>query len=258
MIGVIIMAFIYGLLGVIAGFFVILLLLYIFIRNMLDKTGFHGKSLKTIYNEIKKSEHEEKLRNKQVSGMTKILLPVILKDFPDFNEKQFYMLAESSIRSILMAIEKKDNKYLKSDDYSLIREKISLQIADLIDNNITYKYDDIIFHKHAIKSYKKEKGIATLVISSSLEYYYKVINNSSVTYSNDYKKQTRYQITFIYIYDVKRAGFDIGILGINCPNCGSPINSLEQKSCSYCKSGLNIQVANLLKCWKIIEYKEDY
>lgn len=252
------MAFVYGLLGVIAGFLVILLLLYLFVRSILNKTGFRGKSLSNIYNEIKKSEKAEKLRNKQVSGMTKVLLPVIMKDFPDFNEKEFYMLTETSIRSILTAIEKKDDSYLKSDDYSLIRKKIGLQITDLIDNNITYRYDDIIFHRHAIKSYRKEKGIATLVISSSLEYFYEVVNDSQILYKDDYKKQTRYQTTFIYVYDVKKAGFDIGILGINCPNCGSPVNSLEQKSCSYCKSGLNIQVANLLKCWKIIEYKEDY
>lgn len=252
------MAFVYGLLGVIIGFFVILLVIYLILRSALNKAGFNGRSLIDIYNEVKNIEREEKLRNKQVSGMTKLLLPIILKDFPDFNEKEFYMLAEVSIRSILNSIEEKNDKYLKSDDYSLIREKIKLQITDLIDNDISYKYDDIVFHKHAIKSYTKEKGIATLVISSSLEYYYTVTKDSKVIKSDEYKRQTRYQTTFIYIYDVKKAGFDIGILGINCPNCGSPINSLEQKCCSYCKSGLNIQVANLLKCWKIIEYKEDY
>lgn len=252
------MAFVYGLLGVIIGFFVILLVIYLILRSALNKAGFNGRSLIDIYNEAKNIEREEKLRNKQVSGMTKLLLPIILKDFPDFNEKEFYMLAEVSIRSILNSIEEKNDKYLKSDDYSLIREKIKLQITDLIDNDISYKYDDIVFHKHAIKSYTKEKGIATLVISSSLEYYYTVTKDSKVIKSDEYKRQTRYQTTFIYIYDVKKAGFDIGILGINCPNCGSPINSLEQKCCSYCKSGLNIQVANLLKCWKIIEYKEDY
>lgn len=252
------MAFVYGLLGIIVGFLIIILCIYLLIRILLNKNGFAGRSIKNIYDETKKIQEEEKLRNKQVSGMTKILLPVIKKDFKEFNEQEFYMLAEASIRSILMAIEKKDDKYLKSDDYSLIRDKVTLQIRDLIDNKISYSYDDIIFHKHAIKSYRKENGIATLVISSSLEYYYTVTKENKRIASDKFKKQTRYQTTFIYIYDVKQAGFDIGILGINCPNCGSPVNSLEQTSCSYCKSGLNIKVANLLRCWKIIEYKEDY
>ena len=38
----------------------------------------------------------------------------------------------------------------------------------------------------------------------------------------------------------------------------SPISSFESKTCEYCKSGFNIEVAKLLKCWKIIDYKEDY
>lgn len=252
------MAFVYGVIGVITGFFVLILIIYFGIHILLNQTGYRGKSLLSLYNEIKKSALEEKLRNKNVGGMTKVVLPIIKKDFLEFNENEFYMKAEESIRNILMSIEKKNDKYLKGDDYSLIRGKIKLQIDDLIDTKISYKYDDIVFHKHAIKSYKKDKGISTLVISSSLEYFYKKIVDGKEVISDNYKKQTRYQTTFIYIYDVKKAGFDIGILGINCPNCGSPINSLEQKSCSYCKSGFNIQVANLLKCWKIIEYREDY
>ena len=96
-----------------------------------------------------------------------------------------------------------------------------------------------------------------LDISTSLEYYYEKIQNGKTVISNKRKKQTRYTVSYVYIYDNK-AGFDIQVLGINCPNCGSPISSFEKKTCSYCKSGLNITVANLQKCWKIVDLKEDY
>jgi len=47
------------------------------------------------------------------------------------------------------------------------------------------------------------------------------------------------------------------VLGLTCPSCGGPIESLEKKSCPYCKSGIYFQIASLVKCFKIIDVKED-
>lgn len=247
-----------GFLGIVIGFLVIVLLIYLFIRSMLNKFGFLGKSMKSIYNEAKEAEALEKRRHKQVMGMTSVYLPEIQRQFKNFNENEIYVLVEKCLRAIFNALENKDLSYLEGDDFNIIREKIHSQIIDLQDNNIYYTYDDVIFHKHAIKSFRREKDVATIEISTSLEYYYnKRKDNKDISHDN-VKKQTRYTTQLVYIIDNTKTGFDINILGINCPNCGSPVESLQQTQCSYCKGALNIQVASLLKCWKIINYKEDY
>ena len=249
---------IFSALGVILGLIILLVIIYIIIRMTLNKFGFSNYSLSSLFKTIKDAREKEEIRHKQVSGMTNVLLPTILNDFKGFNVKEFYNQTEEAIRDILESIESKDIDNLKDEKYDLIREKIHSQIRDLNDNKVSYRYDDIIFHKHAIKSYQKQKGMVKLEISTSLEYFYEKKIDSKVVVSSDKKRQTRYTTTFVYIYDTKKAGFDINVLGINCPNCGSPISSFEKTKCEYCKSGFNIKVAKLLKCWKLIDYKEDY
>lgn len=247
-----------GILGIVIGFLLIILLIYLFIRSMMNKFGFGNKTITSLYNETKEIAALEKSRHKQVSGMTKMLLPEIQRDFKDFNEKEIYLLVEKSLRAIFNALENKDLSYLEEDEYNLIKEKIKEQIVDLENNNITYKYDDVIFHKHAIKSYKKQKDVATIEISTSLEYYYSKRKDNKDISQDNVKRQTRYTTQIIYIIDNTKTGFDINILGLHCPNCGSPVKSLQQTHCSYCQSSTDIQIASLLKCWKIVNFKEDY
>lgn len=247
-----------GFLGIIIGFLVIALLIYFFIRGIMTKFGFGDRSIKSLYDEAKEAEALEKTRQKQVSGMTKMLLPEIQRDFKNFNEKEIYLLVEKGLTAIFNSLENEDSSYLKDDEFNIIKQKIDEQIIDLQNNNISYRFDDIVFHKHAIKSYKKQKDVATLEISTSLEYYYNKRKNNKDISQDNIKRQTRYTTQLVYIIDNTKTGFDINILGLHCPNCGSPVKSLSQTECSYCKGAINIQIASLLKCWKIVNYKEDY
>lgn len=247
-----------GFLGVVLAFLVIIILIYLSIRSIMNKFGFGNRSLSSIYKETKEAAALEKTRQKQVSGMTNILLPEIQNDFKDFNIQELYLLVEKGLIAIFNALENEDLSYLNEDEFNIISQKISEQIVDLQNNNISYKFDDVIFHRHAIKSYKCQKDVATIEISTALEYYYiKRKDNKDISQDN-VKKQTRYTTQLVYIIDNTKTGFDIDILGLHCPNCGSPVKSLQQTHCSYCKGVTNIQIASLLKCWKIINYKEDY
>ena len=251
------MWFLTGLLGVVFGFILIIIGIYITIRIILKKYGFSHKSLSALYNEAMRNREVSEQKQRQLGGMTNVLLPIIRDDFENFSEKEFYHLVEKSLRSIFQAIgEKNNNKLLKDETFSLINDKIRLQIEDLTEAKKAYKYNDIIFHQHTIKNYTKKNGMINLEIDSSLEYYYEEYYEDSIIYKKDYKKQAKYSTAFIYIIDTKAAGFDINVLGLNCPNCGSPVSSLHQKNCKYCKTSLNIQVASLPKCWKIIDFKE--
>ena len=246
-----------GFLGVILGFITIIVFIYIMIKVLLKKIGFGSSNLLSLYKEVINRRKTVEQTPKQLGGMTNVLLPIIREDFKDFSEKEFYYLVEKSLRSIFQAIkDKNNNKLLKDNTFDLINDKIRLYIEDLSTSNKTYIYNDVVFHGHTIKNYNKKNGMISLDIASSLEYYYEEYLDDRIIYKKEYKKQTKYTTTFIYIIDTKEAGFDLNVLGLNCPNCGSPVTSLNQKSCKYCKTVLNIQVANLLKCWKIIDYKE--
>lgn len=249
------MEFLLGFLGIIFGLIFIIALIYIIIVIKLRKFGFKSYRLSQIKKEI---EEIQDSKPKQVSGMTEIYLPQILKDFPDFNINQIYLLVEQSIRKILNSIEDKNITILEDKDLNLINKKLKLQLEDLIKNDISYTYDDIVFHKHAIKNYSYKNGIATLDISSSVEYYYKKEKEGKrLTQDTGKKKQARYITKFVYIVDSDAYEKDINIYGLNCPNCGAVIHSLKEQTCSYCKTGLNIQVVNLLKCWKLIDFKDN-
>jgi len=218
----------------------------------MNKFGFGNRSLSSIYKETKEAAALEKTRQKQVSGMTNILLPEIQNDFKDFNIQELYLLVEKGLIAIFNALENEDLSYLNEDEFNIISQKISEQIVDLQNNNISYKFDDVIFHRHAIKSYKCQKDVATIEISTALEYYYIKRKDNKIISQDNVKRQTRYTTQLIYIIDNTKTGFDINILGLHCPNCGSPVQSLQQTHCSYCKGAINIQVASLLKCWKFL------
>ena len=42
----------------------------------------------------------------------------------------------------------------------------------------------------------------------------------------------------IYVIDSNQVKGSLKALGLNCPNCGAPIKSLDKKVCSYCQTGI--------------------
>lgn len=243
-----------GFLGVVLGIIFLLVIAYIYLVHKIKSFGFKGNSLSELKEEI--TDLADTVP-KQISGMTSIFLPQILNDFKDFNLNELYLLVEKSIRETLNAIENKDLSILHDKDFNLINKKFKFQLEDLINSDILYTYDDIVFHKHALKNYSNKNGIATIEVSSSLEYFYSKKVDGKVVEKKNKKKQARFITKFVYIVDNDAYKKDINIYGLNCPNCGAVIQSLGSKKCSYCKTGLNIQVVDLLKCWKLIDCKEN-
>ena len=101
---------------------------------------------------------------------------------------------------------------------------------------------------------KLEKGIATIYVSSSLEYYYYYEVSGRCISNKDIKKQTRYLSTFAYIYDKEKANTNLNLIGLNCPNCGAPLKGFNKTVCEFCGTHT---VELDLKSWKFISYKED-
>ena len=234
------MSFILGLLGACLG---IILAVAIIIGIILISLNKHlgAGSLKQILHaarnakDIRKQEYS---RIKNVSGMTKLMEPLILRDFNDFNKDMLYKEIENNLIKIFNAIENKSETQIKNDKaLSLVYPQVLEQIQDMKSRSIWAKYD----------------GMAIITTSSTIEYYYDT-NLEKEKYS-DVKKQTRYTCKFVYIYDETKLGEKKEIFTVNCPNCGAPISGIGDITCNYCMS--HIEPINL-KLWKMSSYKEDY
>lgn len=236
--------------GIIIFFSIIALILYHKVKKTTKELGFND--LKEFKDLIKQSEYENRYEHKNVSGMTSLMIPKIINDFPNFSENELYNKVETSLRSIFKSLQ--DMKLSNNNELVLIKDNIIKVIDDFNNNNIKVKYSDIKFHKHAIKDYKKDNGALNITVESSLEYYYeKAKDNNTIEIFKDYKKQTSYVTEFIYVYDPDKYNTNQKLISYNCPNCGAPVK-LNSKVCHYCSSGLdNIN----LKSWYIISYKEN-
>ena len=252
------MSFLLGFIGTILGIIVAILIVIAIIVNRLDK-AFGTANMKMLINAIKNHKQlaqEEYAREKNVNGMTKLIEPEIIRDFPEFNKNLLFNKVESNLRKIFNSIENKSINEIKNDeDLILIFSTLKEQIQDLKTRNVEIKYNDVVFHRHAIKKYMKTKGMATITTSTTLEYYYNDSEKDD-TYNN-IKKQTRYTCEFVYIYDENKLGEYKKVFSIPCPNGGAPLKKFDNGDieCEYCSS--NVKPINL-KLWKMSSYKEDY
>ena len=199
---------------------------------------------------------QELSRPKSISGMTNLILPRIKEDFSDFDFQILCNKIESDLSNIFDCFEKKI--HTNSQELSMIKEVVDAKIDDLKDQMATVTYDDIVFHGHAIKTYERENGLATITTSTSLEYYYTDTRSSKKDrkYEN-IKRQTRYTCKYVYIYDyskIKNMNKQ-RLFILNCPNCGAPLYDFLDGNCRYCMSQIGQEK---LKVWRISSFKEDY
>ncbi|MBR2241329.1 MAG: hypothetical protein IJ890_08145 [Clostridia bacterium] len=250
-----ILGFLGACLGIIAGIAVIVGAIYIKVRGVVGPVKM--KEIVNAAKNVKDIERQEYMREKNVSGMTKVLEPAILRDFQDFNKDFLFSKVEKNLLKIFNAIEEKSVEAIRNDNdliymYSTIRDKVQ----DIKNNNINIKYDDVVFHRHAIKDYLKSAGKATVTLSTTLEYYYSDDSNKAKNKKfSDLKRQTRYTTQFVYVYDETKFKYNQMAHTISCPNCGAPLGKLGEGNCQYC--GTYIKPINL-KGWYMVSYSEDY
>lgn len=235
-------------LAIICVFFII----YLKAKNTLKKNGINLKS------ELKNSvnyERQEYSRIKDVRGLTTMLEPLILEDFSNFNKELMYSLCERNLRKVFNCIEEKNYDCIKNDDdFIYLKSDLKSKIDDMNSNGSIERFDNVEFNRHAIYRYIKEKGKATIKISSSVSYYYETNIKNRKSFPN-ILKQTRYTSEFVYVYDESKFISSQTSFSIHCPNCGAPVKKINREYCEYC--GNHIEPINL-KTWKMSSYSEDY
>ncbi len=194
---------------------------------------------------------------KSVSGVTGIILPSIIREFPDFNYEEAKARAEAVLISYLKAITDQDTEVL-SEGYDELRSKLENHIRELRNYNKKEYFNNIKIHRTEINQYNKSKGRCIITFQTAVEYihYIKDEEGKKVEGDEEIKCQTKYNIDMIYVQD-RDAGdnnYQAG-MGVNCPNCGAPLKMLGAKKCSYC--GTPIVELNI-KSWNFSDVKEMY
>ena len=247
-------ALIGGFLGVILAIVVIAAIVYSKIQKVVGGPV-RMNELKTAVSHAKEIARDEYTRVKNVSGLTSMLEPRILRDFPEFNRDLLFSLNERNLRKIFNSIEAQDLSEISNDsDLIHIEPQIRARIDDMKSNQISEKFDNVEFNRSAISSYTKDNGKATIRVSTSLGYYYNSNRKDKKVYA-DLKKQTRYTTEFVYVYDETRFDKRQLAISVHCKNCGAPITNLGDSHCEYCMAP--VQRINL-RAWKMSSFKEDY
>lgn len=208
------------------------------IRRILDKFGFAGMNLKQIIDEARLEDQEQP---KSLSSMDTVYLDNIKKDFPEIHINELKREAERVLLDAFQGVERKDSSNFKGK----IKSFVDSMISDYAGKDVSF--DQMKIHNTVVSNYKKEGGIATIYFATAFEYY---LN----TDGKRVKKQDRAKIEFIYVYDMNEVDADKKVLGIHCPNCGSPITTLGQKKCSYCGQAILEFIGRVFTCNDIVRY----
>lgn len=242
-----------GFLGIILAIVVIIAIVYFKIKSAVGpaKMG----ELKNAMTHVKEIARDEYTRKKSIAGMTSLLEPKIRRDFPEFNKDLLFSQNQKNIKKILNCIESKSLSEVENDvDLFYIEPQLRDTIEDMESNQVYEKFDNIEFNRSAISSYTKDKGRATIKLSTSLGFYYNTNRKDRKAYP-DLKKETRYVTEFVYVYDESKVEERQLTVSIHCKNCGAPITNLGDSRCEYCMAP--VERINL-RAWKMSSYKEDY
>lgn len=203
---------------------------------------------------LRDQQEEAATTPKSVSSMTRIFLPQIQRDFPEFNYEEFKAKVENMLKSAFVAITS-ENADLLTDTSDDLHKSVELTIQNNISNNRKETFESIAIHQTEITRYTKSSGTCVITLQSAVGYLHYIEQNGKViSGSKDLHEQTKYNTDIIYIQDVDKLTSEMATsLGTNCPNCGAPIKNLGSKFCEYCGTGVRVVNINV---WTINKYQK--
>lgn len=209
----------------------------------------------TLKGSFENMDRQEEITHKSVSAATKLYLPQILRDFPQFHYDEMKNRAENVLTGFLSGIDEKNPARLPEGTTSELREKLDLRISALNNEGAGEHFRNIRIHRTEIKTYRKLKGRCSIIFQSAVQYNYFKERDGEVTEgAEDRLRQSRYNVEMIYIQDrdLVENQADSG-LAMNCPNCGAPLPRLGAKKCLYCDTP--VEEFNI-KIWHFSDVEE--
>ncbi len=184
----------------------------------------------------KQQTHEYNETPRSLHSMTKVYLPLILHDFPEFEYETYRNKVESLLRSYFTAVSTKKASALTEECSLTLKNNVQGIIDDLNFKNQKRIFSSVTLHDIQIAKYVKNGATATVFFEASVGCYSYIEDEKGnvVSGSREEKNQSVYQIGLVYVQDIDKIGSHLEGLGINCPNCGAPVKTLGKKVCEYC------------------------
>lgn len=233
---------------------------YRIVREKLRRLSRMAFGTDSITEGLEQQAKELAVTPKSVSAMTRIFLPQIQRDFPDFHIEQFKDKVENALMLALQAISAADAGIFERQIKDGVSEEFLAQIKNRIRENeteaVTEHYEQIQIHQTEIANYEKKQGTCVITFQSAVGYlHYCEKAGKVLSGSKELTEQTRYNVQLMYIQNEKLAGMDNAV-GTTCPNCGAPITNLGAADCEYCGSAVTLLN---LKVWTLHSFDEtDY
>ena len=228
-------------LAIIAALAVTVLVIFLYIKYRLQrfsKEAFGTKDFAKAMKDIERSTESAR----SVHGMTDIYLPLIQKDFPDFDYDVFKGRVEGVLKSYFAAITAKDDGLLSPDCSQSIRNTVIGLIHELEAKDYVHEHREVTVHQMEIARYLKNGPTVTILFNAAVGMYdYVTGANGKVVMGNSEKKsQKLFDVALVYAQDPDKMSVSsmTTAMGVNCPNCGAPITNLGQKYCNYCGTGI--------------------
>lgn len=172
-----------------------------------------------LIDDIKGAQIREQETPKSLNAMDSLLLPQILKDFPEYNRA---MLEERVIRDAKLFYEsaaKGEVLFTEGIAFSL-REGLSERLPEGVAGGI-------VVHRIALSSYDRHGRDKLITYQAAVQY----------DGEDGRHCQRRLALTYIAAYASDPTE---NIEVIKCPNCGAPVPSVGEKVCRYCGSALTV------------------
>ena len=193
---------------------------------------------------------------RSIHAMTSVYLPMIQKDFPEFDYELYKNKAESVLRGYLAAISTKNVNALSEECSPNLKNSVQSIIEELNVRNVNHIMSETVIHNTQIARYIKTGSTVTILFNSAVgQYSYLEDINTGKVVAGDSKnkRQTIYDVGLVYVQDASKMSNQAGAMGVNCPNCGAPITNLGNKFCKFC--GTAITEINL-RSWKFDSVNE--
>ena len=242
--------------GLITGLVVLLVILVLIavlvyqIKRAIKRT-FNGQLMrvaKTVINSL--DENPTGIPPYSVPQLTALYKPKIERDFPEISYERLESMARNGMIAILNALESKKTDSVENSSRNL-QNQLKVIIEDYSRRSEDIHYDNISIHAAAITSYNSTKTAAAAVFQISLQSLaYRTKSGSVVSGSNTLPTQNLFSLTLMH--NQKGDSGNDHYFEANCPNCGAPIEDLNQRSCSFCGSGL---VPVVDKIWQIDSFE---
>ena len=182
---------------------------YRIVREKLRRLSRMAFGTDSITEGLEQQAKELAVTPKSVSAMTRIFLPQIQRDFPDFHIEQFKDKVENALMLALQAISAadagiferqiKDGGIFERQIKDGVSEEFLVQIKNRIRENeteaVTEHYEQIQIHQTEIANYEKKQGTCVITFQSAVGYlHYCEKAGKVLSGSKELTEQTRYNV----------------------------------------------------------------